>query len=506
MKLTALAGAGLFALTFLFRLPVFLNPDALDSDIAVVGLQARHLLRGDLDWLIWGTKYQGIVGPALAALFDVLLPVRPSLSLALSAVFGHALLVLCLFGVARRACGDVIGALIAGLLIVVPEPLNFLTYSGFRTWAFTLAFAALYFGERAVAARRHRSVGILTLAMGLCIGLGYYADLFLVQLLPGFAVYVLGLIIANGGWLRRGLTAVGAIAGYALGSLPRILAEMKGAELTEVARENLVKAWPLFFERCLPYALGLKLFPAIDGFSRPQLEPGVVMQGLGVVAMIIVVAVFLTGGVLAVWWRAPPGLPRRLAWCGLGWAATSITAFLLTPRGVDMMSARYLVPILLGLPLAAVAVFSLGGLRDLRFAAPSLGAVLLHFAVAGWLGYGAWVQRGVPVVTDYGAGRSEAKLEQELKRRAVQFALGDYWLSYRLTLLWEERLIVVPIYQDRFRPYRADLKKPGPAAYIFLDTLPRGRGDRTKFEQTLAARKTYAEKVVVGPYTAFVLR
>ena len=78
---------------FAFRLPILLNADGLDSDIAVVALQSRHLATGADKWLQWGTHYQGITGPFMVALFGKILPTKLTLTTALAAVTGHALLI-----------------------------------------------------------------------------------------------------------------------------------------------------------------------------------------------------------------------------------------------------------------------------------------------------------------------------------------------------------------------------------------------------------------------------
>jgi len=498
-------GAPLAVATLLFRLPVFLNAEALDSDITVVGLQAWHLARGEFSLLLWGTDYQGITAPLATLLVETLLPVRPPLALALSSVLGHVVLVLALFGVLRRVLPLSLAALGAGCVAVCPEPLNYLTYSAFRIWSFTLVFLALYLGERAAGATRTWRHVLLAGLAGLAVGLGYYSDLFALQLLPGLVLYLLWW---TWGAARPRWLALGAVlAGYAVGSIPRLLAAMKPPQLSEISTSNLKRVWPLFWEQCLPYVTGAKLFASATGFDRPELRPSglafvLVVLGLGAFLLLV-----LAGGIIALL-PVADRTSRRLAWCGAGWMGVSLIGFVFTNRAMDMMSARYLVPVLLGFPL--VAAPALDRLVRQGRTKPAMALLLLvvaHFGVAGWRGYGGWLEGGLPHVTSYGSGADERALLAALQQRGVEAATGDYWVAYRLTFLWEERLPVPPSYgTERYGPYRQRLASSRKTALIFLPYIP-GTPFRVSepWEERFRREGRRFERLTVGPYTALVL-
>ena len=48
----------LVAASFAFRAPALLNAGQTNSDAAVVGLQAMHVLRGEGSPFLWGSGYQ----------------------------------------------------------------------------------------------------------------------------------------------------------------------------------------------------------------------------------------------------------------------------------------------------------------------------------------------------------------------------------------------------------------------------------------------------------------
>ncbi len=493
--------------TLLFRLPAFLNSDAADSDITVVGLQAWHWANGERDLRLWGTDYQGITASLAALLVETLLPVRPSLALLLSSVLGHVVLVLSLFGVLRRVLPLTLAVLAAGCVAVCPEPLNYLTYSAFRIWSFALVFLGLYLAERAAGEFRPPWHLLLAVLAGVAVGLGYYSDLFAMQFLPGLVLYLL--------WWTWGAArkprwlALGAVvAGFLLGSIPRFRAHMKPPELSELSFEQMRRVWPLFWEQCLPYVTGAKLFSSLDGFHRPEVRP----EGFWFVLVVLGLGTFLllalAGGLIALLPIADR-TARRLAWCGAGWMGVSLIGFLFTGRAVDVMSARYLVPVLLGFPLMAAPVLD----RLVRSGRTAVGVALVllvvaHFGVAGWRGYGGWVDGPVPHVTRYGSGVDEQALLKELQQRGVEAATGDYWAAYRLTFLWKEQLLMPPSFgSERYGPYQRRFATARRKALIFFPAIPVTSFKHPEPWEARFRREGRAyERVDVGPYTALIIQ
>src|SRR5690349_6496359 len=73
----AAPAAALVAATFAFRLPVLVNAAAVNSDMAVVGLQAMHILRGEWAWNLWGAAYQAPIDSLCAAVVFAFLGPSP---------------------------------------------------------------------------------------------------------------------------------------------------------------------------------------------------------------------------------------------------------------------------------------------------------------------------------------------------------------------------------------------------------------------------------------------
>src|SRR4051794_36646496 len=87
---TAAAASLLVLASYLYRLPPLFNARSTNSDAAVVGLQAMHILRGEWSPLLWGSGYQTSADAFVAAGFFALLGATP-LVLMLSSLTLHVL-------------------------------------------------------------------------------------------------------------------------------------------------------------------------------------------------------------------------------------------------------------------------------------------------------------------------------------------------------------------------------------------------------------------------------
>jgi hypothetical protein len=131
----------------------------------------------------------------------------------------------------------------------------------------------------------------------------------------------------------------------------------------------------------------------------------------------------------------------------------------------------------------------------------SVAPVVVSFFVNGWLGYEPCV-KGHRIV-DTQSTRSEAWLKDELARRSIRHAVADYWAAYRLTFLFGESTLVVPIHekQDRYSPYRKAVKRATRFAYIY------DRKRSLESLQTVMSRvdRGLAEHFEVGDFDVYIL-
>lgn len=159
------------ALATLFRMPQFINSDTVNSDSAIVGLQAIELLRGaDWSWFLWGTGYQSSLDPLLTA---VAFAAFGTSSLVLMAVnFLGALLAMSLcFSMLQARVGAARAFVLTLLLVFVSQPMVLITTLPPRQWSITAFFLAIALADRAAHGRAFARVMLGVSGALMCLAL-----------------------------------------------------------------------------------------------------------------------------------------------------------------------------------------------------------------------------------------------------------------------------------------------------------------------------------------------
>ncbi len=498
------------AASILFRLPLLLNAGALNSDGAVVGLQARHFLQGEWARFLWGAGYQAAIDSLVAsgafALFG-----SSAFSLVLVALLGHLAVCFFTYDIVRKRLGPWGGALACVPIIFVPIGINLLMHYIARQWCIAVVFFAFWLLDGGGSRAWHSWVrlGLGTFLAIFALFLDLYALLFLPALgLMAYFASVEELFdparkLAT--WLRvlgrLSLVFVTALLGrYAVDFLrgdPNA-----NADKATTAYDRVDFNLQLLKETCLPTLLGTKVQIPTDGISWTVWEAPrwwTWVQTLGAGSLLA----FITFGAVAYFlWKWLDFKTRRLSVVGLATCCTTIAAFLISTMPSDFMSSRYLAPILWTAPFGLVA---LGKLLKPRFFAVALLPYAAVALVAGWLTYGSMASGPLPARTPRGVASEEQALKEALQARGVKVAVGNYWLSYRLTFLWNEEVIVVPDNpgQDRYPPYRVPANSEPLIAYLYHPSEPRS-GPPEGAEMQLQRMGAKFEKLQVGGFTAFI--
>jgi hypothetical protein len=475
----------LAVLTVAYRVPELLVAERLiNSDVAVVGLQAMAMLRGEFSGLLWGTGYQGVIEPLLTVPLLALFPDRPALALSLMSVVGHLALVLAVYALVARPLGPARGALVAATIAFGPSQLHNLSLAAPRVWALALVLLALAAFEQALATEQRSRRASWSAVGGLLVGLGYYSDLFVVLMLPGVGLYLLLAALWAAGAARWTLLAA-ATFGFGVGSIPRVALGMSAGSVREnLHLERLASNWDLLGV-CLSRLLGWTNFAA---------EHGALRGAIAAVAIAVFAALLLAGATLA---PRSPEPERRLAACGLGWVGTCLVLFVVTGRALDDGSARYLSPLLLGFPLLLPAVLRAVAARRLeRPALAAVGAVALFFAAEGRAQF-------APELAAPRDPRSrtpdEDALRAVLEQHQVKAVLAEYWAAYRLTFLWKEALIVVDGDASRRKEYREALLR-APRFAVLFGRAPHPEAPLADWQDALTRRGVVHHTGVAGGY------
>ena len=443
----------LVAASFLFRLPALEHAAGMNSDVAVVGLQALHLLRGEHAAFLWGSGYQTAVDSYVAAGWFALRGATPMV-LRLSALAGHVALTGLCFATVRRHVRDEVTALVlVGPLVLSPWVVHCFALYPPRQASLTLAMLAVFLLDRAELASRP----LARLGAGAAVaGLAVFADPYALVFLPAAGLLALG---ASWGKPLRACAArlAAAAAGAAVGALPylwlvhRADASHGVYSMTQgVLEHNL----GLLRDPCGPWVLGTRILaPNAEGTYVPWPAPlaaGVVQwAGAGAVLALGVGAALLLAN------KRVAAPTRRLGGAGLVTALGTFGGFLTSQMVMDKYSTRYLAAMVLVLPLWLTPAAVL--LRR-RFAL-ALAPFVASCALCGWLGFSRMSERPEDL----------ARFEQALQAEGVSNAVADYWAAYRLTWLTHERVMVMPWHesQDRYPAYREAYRRAPAVAYLF---------------------------------------
>ncbi|MFO0588432.1 MAG: hypothetical protein U0441_12860 [Polyangiaceae bacterium] len=497
--------------SYLYRLPALVNAEGTNADAAVVGLQAMHILRGEHAAFLWGSGYQTSADSYVAAAWFALLG-PTGLALRLSTLTDHVILTLAAFGVLTRRFRPSVAALLAGVLVLTPSTMHTYILYPPRQLALTLAFVGLWIADGAPHGRRRP---LLRFAIGCGLGtLACGADPYTLLFLPLSGLWALLIALdtwgVEGGGARLVRTAkrLGAgLAGALIGAVPYVLFLLQARHTEGTLTLNwadVPRRYGLLVEECFPALVSTRVYSyAPDGTWGPYpFSPSfVAVERVGAWLFLAGVA----SGLALVFVRRIPWSVRRVGLVGAVALPLTLAAFLSSNMIMDRHASRYLVAIVLFAPFAlAPAAYLLRGAR----AAIALTPYLVSVAGGGWTSYRPWTD-GLRVDASWGRHEDEWALHRALSERHVEYAIADYWSSYRLGFLWREAIVVVPkaVVEDRYPPQREAFSKAARVAYIHDpercsespdDVAAAIAAGKTPFEPTF-------ERLRFGAFTAFVL-
>ncbi len=482
-----------------FRAPAILHAAQTNSDAAVVGLQAMHILRGEWSWFLWGSGYQTSIDSAFAALVFGVLGPSPR-ALVLSSLALHLVALSLAWSTLARRLDPRRGALAVFPLVVTSSPLQTYILYPPRQASLTVAVAAIWAFDRAADARRMRAFA----TGGALLALACFADPYALVLAPPIGAFALACAVERARPRESVFDVAGLAVGAVIGAVPFFLLR-RAAQATQgqlvlgADHAAFVRRAHLLADSSLPWTLGGRAFGESGALAYGAWNGPTGVRWL-LVAGGSFFFVALVAGSVCVFAKRVPWPVRRLAIAGGLALFVTIGAFLVSPMVMDLFSARYLAAIPLLAPFAlAPLVDRLGGRVFTLLLAPSAAAC----AVAGWVGYGPFLRAPSP-------SSDEAGLEAALEARGVHFAMADYWAAYRLTFLTRERLVVVPTNgrEDRYPPYRAGFDAAPMVAYVFDPERSREgmEGMETELDGGGSGFVPRVERFDVGRFHVLLLR
>jgi len=490
----------LFVMFVLFRLPALVNAGWTNSDGAVTGLQALQIARGEWTWLHWGRVYLLSLDSVMLVPFFAIFGATPVTMMSVT-ILGQFTSTAFAYAILHKRIGTWPAFVVVLPTVFMTMALNIYLFFAIRQWCLALVICAFWLLDGASDSKRP----LLRYALGVFVGaLAPFVDLYSVQFVPGLALFAL-LCCLDGGrnlvrWAIRGATVVstGAVAFMVVRALERVAGVQTDRASWEVA--NVPHNFRLLWDTCLPWVTGYKIFAITDGWPE-QKNLGPTFESIQAAGLLVFGSALLSGAALAYIPRIPWPV-RRLGIMGSALGVVSLLGFLGSPTVSDIMASRMLAPVVLALPFAlAPAGYLLRG----WLLALALSPYLFTIMVAGWLSYGHFARGILPVGTPRGTAAEESTLGGVLREHGIKYATAHYWLSYRLTFLFKENPIVVPLdSEDRYARYKREFDAAPMVAYIFHPTSP--WHSPATYEASLTATYGRVEKLEVAGFTVLVVR
>lgn len=398
------------------------NLGSLDSDEAVWGLMARHLLHGQWSVFFWNQSYGGTIEAVLTAgLFGVV--GSSTVALKLVPAFLYAIAALLLWRVGRRIVGEPSARVAAALFWIWPAYFVWRSTKayGFYSSGLVLGLAVMLLALR-LAERDDRRDFIV---LGLALGLGWWTT---PQILILDVPAVLWLV-----WRRPGVARGWILAGPAavVGALPWIIANVRhdGYSLhsTQVGASSSAQLLPHLhnlFSSNLPTTFGLRVPFSLSWVVGPIAGWALYGLLLGTIAWVL----FRRANSLAL-------LPLTCLVFLILYAVSAYTWLTNEPRYLTLF-------------LPGVALLFSAALRGPRLAAAGLVAAGA-LSIAGL----ATMERQHLMLISTDGVRFPADfnpLIRVLEQEHVHAAFANYWVAYRLGFESREQIVVSSSQQLRY--------------------------------------------------------
>jgi hypothetical protein len=513
------------ALTVAARLPFLLTGKIpFDSDEAVEGLMALHVLNGELPAFFWGQAFKGVpevyASAGAFALFGSSVTVLKSVTLAFFAVY-----IGLNFFLLDRIASRWVAVSASLLLIVAPPALVFWSLDASAEYVLVmllgttfllLCWRGPFFGS-AESREQQRAERPRLLPIGIVIGLGLWVhQLFVVYLIPtgiiaamrserwkarhygrpnnvaialgtiGGLYLVLAVIafVSGGFSLQLGSVAMSATApqkmariAVAVFALAAIVQLASAATSTQM-RDALRRYWPVAVGFLIGYS-PVVLYSVLVEPARSPARVANLKELLSAAPDIFGnIVPILAGFKIATTERLPvpliaviPGAAALIAylWFAARRLRTDFFAlfviffpllFLASGAYLDTQSYRYFIPWYAGLSVAW-AVGSLALARTRQSVASVIVAAIV--AVHAWQQV-IWYHKLQPDTL------SPATIEC-LKRNGIRGGYAEYWTSYKLTFIAREDIIIAPTDGiDRYPRYTEYVRALPPHEQISVES------------------------------------
>lgn len=449
---------------------------ALDSDEAVIGLIARHIVAGERPTFFWGQSYGGPLESYLTApVFAVTGSSVLVLKLVPAALSGVAALLVWRIGL--RTIGERAAAAAGGLAWCFPGVFVWWSVKarGFYWSSLVLGLLVVLIVLRLERREARRGEWLV---LGLATGLGWWGT-----------PQIVFLVLPAGLWLlvcrRRALAGLPlGLLGFAIGALPWLQANLTSGfpslQPLPGSPGGYTDHLHSFAYRGLSMLLGQRVPVTETWLWRP----------IGIAVCLAAVA-----GVLAAVRLFVASRDRGLGLLLLLAVAMPLLLAAI-PNGGYVGEGRYLLPF-----LPVVALLGALALRGALCGCIVQAAAITGAAVAGALALSVAALARLPPTTGLPetsrwVPADTGPLRAVLGREGIDRVFADYWIAYRLDFETRERVVAASTGTERSPAYTAMVRASPSPAWVFVDG---SNGART-FDLQLAAAGIRATRWRAGGF------
>jgi 4-amino-4-deoxy-L-arabinose transferase-like glycosyltransferase len=438
---------------------ILLNKIPFNSDEAIVGLMANHILKGENPIFFYGQAYMGSLdGYIVAGFFALLGNSITALRISQSILF--VLFIVAAYYLAYLLFKSRKAALIT-IIILGCSPVNFFLYTtvtlGGYLEALLIGICILIVGIRIeeneeFGVKNTYTLRIQFFMLGLFVGIGIWV-LGITLIFSISALIMLGINLYRKklkfGRIIEALAIM--IAGCVLGGLPvlvYIYTNGVGVFLNELMGSAISIGQQAYLNQIGLHLVNFILFgiSAVFGFRPPWNANWLLLPLIPIILAIWVLLIRRT----YIFEQKSKSTSLRI------WLPSIIlmVVFVLTPFGMDP-SGRYFIPINISLAFTVGLWISLGGFQKNIHTLLILSALLVYNI--GGIIQSAY-QSPDGITTQFAPGTSiDHKYDQELidflKESSNTRGYSTYWTAYPIAFRSNEDVILVPVL-----PYHADLK------------------------------------------------
>lgn len=433
-----------------------------DSDEAIVGLMAKHIMEGaDVPTFYYGQHYMGSFEPFLVSLLFKFFGYQTELLKIVPLIF--SLLLILALGAIGYELGGRKGALITALITAIP-PSTLVVWSGKARGGFIeLVFIGAFVTLSCFWWVKSGKFDFKRLAIiSFLLGFGWWTNNQIVYFYPAVGLILIWLAFKTTKTFFQGLklttfATIFSFCFWILGGLPFWLYNLNNdfASFKQLLRDHeatLSEHLIGFFQNSLPILLGGK-----RDWHVEELFPYSSLLSVLLYALPILIAL------LFLLFDSNQKIKPKVFYLFI-LLITSATVFILSPYGYLSEAPRYLLPIYVAIiPLAGFGISLLYNKKQNTLASTIIFGILALNLSSSYL-----FNRAVPgepfVFSGERVSRDHQELYDFLKSSNIKWIRTNYWIGYRIAYETAEEikfLVFQDPYQRRIEQYEIDGAKEG---------------------------------------------